>query len=216
MARLRLPTATEAVAGRESRHTQSYERARAGNPFPALPLPDDARASALEADAWLTAELKKLQQRFPPQGAVSLVGHAHIDTAWLWPIEETRRKVRRTFATAADLLRRHPQFRFAQSFAEYYRELEDEDPALLAEIKTRSRPGAGSRSAGSGSSRTSTCPAARAWCARRSTASARSNASSAPATATPGCPTFLLCLPNYLTCRTIHVKFLPAFPYHIF
>ena len=136
MARMRLPTATETVAGRESRHTQSYERARAGNPFPALPLPDDARGSVLEADAWLTAELKALQKRFPPQGAVSLVGHAHIDTAWLWPIEETRRKVRRTFATVADLLRRHPQFRFAQSFAEYYRELEDEDPALLAEIKT--------------------------------------------------------------------------------
>jgi alpha-mannosidase len=136
MARLRWPSATELVAGRESRHTQSYERSRAGNPYPAMPLPDDARASVAEADAWLTAELKTLQARFPPQGAVSLVGHAHIDTAWLWPIEETRRKVRRTFATAVDLLRRHPHFRFTQSFAEYYRELEDEDPALLEAIKT--------------------------------------------------------------------------------
>ncbi len=80
MARLRLPTATEAVVGRESRHTQSYERARAGNPFPALPLPDDARASALEADAWLTAELKQLQQRFPPQGAVALTSATPTST----------------------------------------------------------------------------------------------------------------------------------------
>ena len=135
MARLRWPTATEIVLGRESRHTASYERARAGNPYPAEPLPNDARASVVEADTWLTGELKALQSRFPPQGAVSLVGHAHIDTAWLWPIEETRRKVRRTFATAVDLLRRHRQFRFAQSFAEYYRELEDEDPALLDAIK---------------------------------------------------------------------------------
>jgi alpha-mannosidase len=135
MSRLRWPSATEIVAGRESRHTQSYERARAGNPYHAEPLPDDARASVAEADAWLTAGLKALQGRFPPQGAVSLVGHAHIDTAWLWPIEETRRKVRRTVASAVDLLRRHPQFRFAQSFAEYYRELEGEDPVLLDAIK---------------------------------------------------------------------------------
>ena len=27
------------------------------------------------------------------------VGHAHIDTAWLWPIRETRRKCQRTFST---------------------------------------------------------------------------------------------------------------------
>ncbi|HEX3916878.1 MAG TPA: glycoside hydrolase family 38 C-terminal domain-containing protein, partial [Caulobacteraceae bacterium] len=87
------------------------------------------------AAAWLAAELRALQVRYPPQGAVALVGHAHIDTAWLWPIEETYRKVRRTFSTAADLLRRHPGFTYAQSFAEYYRQLEDDDPALLEAIK---------------------------------------------------------------------------------
>ena len=69
---------------------------------------------------------------FRRMGAVAYVGHAHIDTAWLWPIEETRRKARRTFSTAVDLIKRHPDFRFAQSFAEYYRYLEDDDPALLA------------------------------------------------------------------------------------
>ena len=28
------------------------------------------------------------------------MGHAHIDTAWLWPLAETRRKCIRTFTTA--------------------------------------------------------------------------------------------------------------------
>ncbi|HSP30149.1 MAG TPA: hypothetical protein VLN74_16475, partial [Ilumatobacteraceae bacterium] len=32
------------------------------------------------------------------------VGHAHIDTAWLWPIRETRRKCTRTFASAVSLM----------------------------------------------------------------------------------------------------------------
>ncbi|MGH6971498.1 MAG: alpha-mannosidase, partial [Caulobacteraceae bacterium] len=135
MARLRWPTATAVVAGRESRHAASYARDPDGNPFAPEPLDEDARVSIAQADAWLRAELAALKRRFPPQGAVSLVGHAHLDTAWLWPIEETRRKVRRTFSTAADLLRRHPNFRFAQSFAEYYRQLEEDDPALFKSVK---------------------------------------------------------------------------------
>ncbi len=141
MARLRLPTRTVDVVGRESRYTAGYGRDADGNPFPPTPLTDEARASVAEADAWLIDALRRLKARFPPQGAAALVGHAHIDTAWLWPIEETRRKVRRTFSTAADLLRRNPQFRFAQSFAEYYRQLEDDDPALLKAIKAEVKAG---------------------------------------------------------------------------
>lgn len=135
MVRLRWPTASEDVLGRESRHAQGYSRDFDGNPFAPRPLTDDARASIAEATAWLTEGLRALKRRFPPQGAAALVGHAHLDTAWLWPIEETRRKARRTFSTAVDLLRRHPDFRFAQSFAEYYRQLEEDDPALFQTVK---------------------------------------------------------------------------------
>ena len=141
MARVRLPTRSIDVIGRESRYAAAYGRDPDGNPYPPTPLTDAARASIAEADAWLVAELRKLKGRFPPQGAVALTGHAHIDTAWLWPIEETRRKVRRTFSTAADLLRRNPDFRFAQSFAEYYRQLEDDDPQLLKAIKAQVKAG---------------------------------------------------------------------------
>ncbi|HVN00334.1 MAG TPA: glycoside hydrolase family 38 C-terminal domain-containing protein [Caulobacteraceae bacterium] len=137
MARLDWPTATAAVGARQSRYAAGYEREMTGNPFKPVPLPEAARASIVESLDWMRGELRALQRRFPPQGAVALMGHAHIDTAWLWPIEETRRKVRRTFATAADLLRRHPHFRHAQSFAEYYRGLEDDDPALLEAVKAQ-------------------------------------------------------------------------------
>jgi len=134
--RIAMPTRTLDVVGRESPFARGYG-GRDDEPrhFPITELDEAARASIAPAHAWLTAELAALRERFPPQGAVAYVGHAHIDTAWLWPIEETRRKVRRTFGTAVDLMKRNPDFRFVQSFAEYYRELEDEDPALLAAVR---------------------------------------------------------------------------------
>jgi len=143
MARLAWPTRTLDVVGRVSRYARGYGGRDPADPsIRAEPLSAEARASVAEAAAWLAGELRALQQRFPPQGAVVYAGHAHLDTAWLWPLEETRRKTLRTFATASDLIERHPQFRYAQSFAEYYRQLEDDDPALLETIKAQVAAGA--------------------------------------------------------------------------
>ncbi|MEP7241538.1 MAG: glycoside hydrolase family 38 C-terminal domain-containing protein, partial [Devosia sp.] len=89
----------------------------------------------------LTAELKRLQHRFPPEGELLLTGHAHIDLAWLWPYTETRRKLRRTFHTALGLMQGSDDFRFNQSTAHYYAQLEDDDPALLEAIKVRVKSG---------------------------------------------------------------------------
>jgi alpha-mannosidase len=136
MSRLNWPTRTEDVIGRRSPHAHGYAgRDESPRVWPATELTDEARVSIGPAHVWLTAELKALRTRFPPVGAVAYVGHAHLDTAWLWPIEETRRKARRTFSTAIDLLKRYPEFCFAQSFAEYYRELEDDDPVLLDKVR---------------------------------------------------------------------------------
>ena len=46
---------------------------------------------------------------------IFLVGHAHIDHAWLWPIEETERKAARTFANMTRLAEEFPEFLFIQS-----------------------------------------------------------------------------------------------------
>ncbi len=99
------------------------------------------RASVAAAHAELVEALRALKSRFPPRGAIVLTGHAHIDLAWLWPYEETRRKLRRTFHTALGLMERAPEFRFNQSTAHYYWQLEQDDPALLAAIKERARAG---------------------------------------------------------------------------
>lgn len=65
------------------------------------------------------------------------VGHAHIDTAWLWPIRETKRKCLRTFATALANLERFPEFRFLCSQAQQYAWVEEEAPGLFARIRER-------------------------------------------------------------------------------
>lgn len=51
---------------------------------------------------------------------VHAVGHAHIDSAWLWPVRESVRKVARTFANVLALLEEYPDFVFAASSAQQY------------------------------------------------------------------------------------------------
>ncbi|MCH2135557.1 MAG: glycosyl hydrolase-related protein [Phycisphaerales bacterium] len=65
---------------------------------------------------------------------VIAVGHAHIDTAWLWPVAETRRKVRRSWATALAIMDRFEDFCFTASQTQQYAWLEEDDPDLLARI----------------------------------------------------------------------------------
>ena len=70
----------------------------------------------------------------PPHRIVA-TGHAHIDTAWLWPIRETIRKCTRTFSNAIDLARRHPELVFSCSQAQQYAWIEERHPELFAEIE---------------------------------------------------------------------------------
>jgi len=72
---------------------------------------------------------------------LSAIGHAHIDTAWLWPIEETRRKCQRSFANVLALMDEYPQFKFACSQAAQYVMMEESDPDLFARIAARVKSG---------------------------------------------------------------------------
>jgi alpha-mannosidase len=65
------------------------------------------------------------------------IGHAHIDTAWLWPIRETQRKCTRTFASAVALMDDYPEYVFAASSAQHYTWIEERHPELFAKITER-------------------------------------------------------------------------------
>jgi alpha-mannosidase len=100
---------------------------------------DDAnvRSTSQAALDALQAALKGTPQPFD----VIAVGHAHIDTAWLWPIAETRRKIRRTWATALRLMDRYDDFHFTASQAQQYAWLESDDPELFQAIAARVKEG---------------------------------------------------------------------------
>ena len=66
---------------------------------------------------------------------ITAIGHAHIDTAWLWPLEETYRKCVRTFASQLRLMEAYPDYRFACSQAQQYAWIRDRAPGLYARIK---------------------------------------------------------------------------------
>ena len=63
------------------------------------------------------------------------VGNSHIDTAWLWPLRETRRKVVRTFSTASTFLERDPGYRFAASQPQQFAWIRDDHPELWERIR---------------------------------------------------------------------------------
>ena len=77
----------------------------------------------------------------PRSHLVTAVGHAHIDSAWLWPIRETRRKCARTFSSAIRLMEEEPDFVFVCSQAQQHAWMKDHYPALFAEMKEKAAAG---------------------------------------------------------------------------
>jgi alpha-mannosidase len=69
------------------------------------------------------------------------VGHSHIDTAWLWPIAQTRLKCGRSFHTVLHLMEQFPQYRFSQSQPQLYEFIRQDYPELFEEIKKRVKQG---------------------------------------------------------------------------
>src|SRR5262249_34098345 len=106
-------------------------------PRPLEPLPPGAVEAVNRARAVYAEGLDRVKQDYPPVGRLVLTGHAHIDLAWLWPLTETRRKIRRTFSTVLMLMDRYPDFTFNQSSAQAYTWIEQDDPALFARVKER-------------------------------------------------------------------------------
>lgn len=72
---------------------------------------------------------------------VSGVGHAHIDSAWLWPIRETKRKTSRTFSNVTALADEYDDFIFACSQAQQYEWVRDHYPQVWARIQESVRKG---------------------------------------------------------------------------
>ena len=72
---------------------------------------------------------------------VAAVGHAHIDTGWLWPVRETIRKCARTFSTQLNLIDKYPDYIFGASMPQHYQFMKDYYPNIFKRIKAAVKKG---------------------------------------------------------------------------
>ena len=101
--------------------------------------PADISGTAAASRAVLAPLLTKPANASAHQ--ISAVGHAHIDSAWLWPVRETVRKVARTCSSATQLMDGYPELIFAMSQAQQFAWIEDQHPGVFARVRERTEAG---------------------------------------------------------------------------
>jgi len=84
-----------------------------------------------------------IQELSPIAKSFSMIcaAHAHIDMNWMWGYAETVAVTLDTFRTMLNLMKEYPEFTFSQSQASVYKIVEENDPAMLEEIKARVKEG---------------------------------------------------------------------------
>ena len=97
--------------------------------------PSDRQAAAA-LQPWL-----EQQQARRPLGPVHVLGHAHLDLAWLWPVADTWQAALRTFTSVLTLMERHPELHFAHSTPALYAWIEQHRPALFARLRAAMQAG---------------------------------------------------------------------------
>jgi alpha-mannosidase len=94
---------------------------------------EDVAGTAAAARAELADALSRPANASAHQ--LSAVGHAHIDSAWLWPLRETRRKVARTVSNVATLAQEYPELVFAFSQAQQHAWVKENYPEVWERLK---------------------------------------------------------------------------------
>ena len=88
-----------------------------------------------KAHAILMAELEHLEKH--TDVTVNVVGHTHIDVAWLWRLKHTREKAQRSFTTVLRLMEQYDEYIFLQSQPQLYKYIKEDCPEIYARIKEK-------------------------------------------------------------------------------
>jgi alpha-mannosidase len=70
-----------------------------------------------------------------------MIGNAHIDAPWLWPLSEANAVVHSTFRSALDRMKEDPELTMTTSSSQFYEWVEASDPAMLNEIRQQVKAG---------------------------------------------------------------------------
>ena len=95
--------------------------------------------SVKSADDYIHEEIGKLPNDSPIH--VTVIGHTHIDVAWLWTLKHTREKSARSFSTVLRLMERYPDYIFLQSQPQLYAYIKEDYPEIYSQIKERAAEG---------------------------------------------------------------------------
>jgi alpha-mannosidase len=77
----------------------------------------------------------------PTAPTLYMIGHGHLDIAWLWPLAETQRKIARTLINQLNLFAEYPEHRFLQSQPYLYAMLRSHYPELYERAMEAVRAG---------------------------------------------------------------------------
>ncbi len=103
-------------------------------------LPEDAMLETVRAGR---ERMKPLLERKngPTAPTLYAFGHAHIDVAWLWPLQQTERKMANTAINQLALFEEYPEYKFLQSQPHLYWMLQARYPELYERFKAAVKAG---------------------------------------------------------------------------
>ncbi|SDP29036.1 alpha-mannosidase [Arthrobacter sp. ok909] len=101
--------------------------------------PEDVAGTAEAGRAALAGVLSR--PAYASAHQLVATGHAHIDSAWLWPVRETIRKCARTFSNVVALMDQDPGFIFSCSSAQQLAWMKEYYPELFGRIVDKVRAG---------------------------------------------------------------------------
>lgn len=97
---------------------------------------EEAFFAALEAARPCLTEM--LERKNSPSAPVAgIIGHSHMDTAWLWVHDETIKKCARTYANQLSLMEQYPEYLFIQSASYHSEMIRRFYPSLFERIQKR-------------------------------------------------------------------------------
>ena len=77
----------------------------------------------------------------PEAPSAGIIGHSHMDTAWLWKATETIKKCGRTYSNQIALMDEYPEYKFVQSSACHGNFILKYYPELFEDIKQKVKEG---------------------------------------------------------------------------
>lgn len=84
---------------------------------------------------WLNGEMDKIPKNDLYE--IGVIGHTHIDVAWLWRLKHTREKAARSFSTVLRYMDLYPEYTFLQTQPQLYKYMKEDYPEIYRQIKER-------------------------------------------------------------------------------